>query len=693
MFSSSNNPNKILVVDDDARQITLLHKVLRTQGKIYFEQDGRKAFERVIEICPDVILLDIDMPGTNGYQVLDRLQHDDRTHQIPVIFITSFDSFEDQLRGLNSGAVDFIAKPLRPELVAARVKTHIQLRTHQRELAEISQHARITLDSTGDSVITTDIDGCITYMNPAAELITGVSFSEANGQEIESVMPLRIGERDFTHINPIRLAIKEKRTVGMALNCQLKQKNGNWISVEDSASPLLSESGEVKGAVIVFSDINESHAMALRMSYALQHDQLTNLPNRFLLLDRLKMEITQCQSSNNIIGLVLVDIDNFKYINEEYGFQFGDSLLQKIAKRIHNQLTNNETLSRHNADEFMLLVPNIQDPNELSSLAMRIQEEINQYAELHTELHNFSITMGVSIYPNDADNAQQLMLNADAAMHRAKKDRSYEGICFYSDSLESKFLSRNHVYVQLKNAIANNKVVALYQPIVRSDTHQIEAVEVLMRIEDQQGDILTPDKFIDIAEETRLIIPLGEQLIDIALKQLHQWKSAGFNLRICLNISPLQFLDPNFVPYLLKKIHDHSLLPSSVELEVTESLMLQSLDKVTRDMTHLRQLGITISIDDFGTGYSCLSYLKDLPVDVLKIDRSFIAQLEKKDSDELLVTTIANLANNMGLSSVAEGIETERQSKRLQELGVPFLQGYYFSPPVPHSEIEKKLLL
>ncbi|HCE2133707.1 TPA: EAL domain-containing protein [Vibrio parahaemolyticus] len=688
MFSVSTSSPRILLVDDDADQITLLHQVLKSIGQVFFEQRSVDAIKRAIDIKPDIILLDIQMPGMNGYEVLALLKDHSETALTPVIVITSNDSIEEQLHCLRDGAADFIAKPLQPPVVAARVRTQLMLRNREQQLVEVFRHARITLDSIGDAVITTDKECKVTYLNPTAELLIGMSISDAEGLVIEDVMPLRIGDDGPPHMNPLRLAISENRVVGMALNCQMKCQNGCWVPVEDSAAPLLSEYGEVIGGVIVFDNINESKAMALKMSHTLQYDQLTDLPNRFLLMEHLANEIEKAQHLKRELGLIVLDINGFKLINEEFGFEYGDILLKKIAHCLKNQVHNNGMVSRHNADEFMILAPELCSPAELSNLALSIKETIQQFAKRHPELNNFSISMGLSVFPEDATDAQSLILHSDAALHRAKIDAIHEGICFYSEEMESHSIARREHYSQIKQAINLKRVVALYQPMIDANTGKVTAVEALMRISDEKGHLIPPIEFISIAEETKLIIPLGEQMIHLALAQLKQMQQTQVHLHMALNISPVQFFDPHFVPFLLHAIEEHGVHPSQIEIEVTENLMLDNLQHVTRDMDQLRQLGITISIDDFGTGYSCLSYLKSLPVDVLKMDRSFVNQLNKDNPDESLVRTIAQLAKDTGLKCVAEGVEDSFQVERLRAFGVTLLQGYYFSRPVPFTDIK-----
>lgn len=687
MFSVSESNAKVLIVDDDPSQVIALNDALKGIAEVIFENKSPRAAERAANFSPEVILLDIEMPTMNGYEVLAQLKQQKVTQDIPVIFITSHNTVEEQVKCLSSGAVDFIVKPHHPDVIAARVAMHLKLKRNEKRITQMHQHAMVTLESLGDAVITTDGDCFVTYINPAAELLIGMPMKRALGKPIEEVMPLRIGADGPEHKNPVRLAIEEQRVVGMALNCRMRRQNGDWLAVEDSAAPLFSENGIPIGAVIVFSDINESRAMALRMSHSLQHDQLTDLPNRFLMVDQLKIEINRINPKHEKIGVILLDINRFKMINEEYGFEYGDALLKKISKKIRTQIFRDEMVSRHNADEFMIMVPRIQSNQHLYELAYNIKTSIEEISLSHSEIGNLSVRMGLSVYPDDASDVQSLMIHADTAMHRAKIESQHHGICFYSEEMESSFLARRDSYSQLKRAIAKQEIIPLYQPIVNSVTGRTEAVECLMRISDEQGNIIPPDLFIPLAEETRLIIPLGELLIAKCLEQLKIWCNRGFCLRMCINISPVQFLDPHFVPYLLSEIERTEVRTGLLELEVTEGLMMQPTEKILNDLNCLKRIGIKISIDDFGTGYSCLSYLQELPVDVLKIDRSFVARISEVSPDTPLVSTIASLAKSMKLKSIAEGVETSYQIERLKALGVDMLQGYYFSKPTEAESI------
>ncbi|WP_345878589.1 two-component system response regulator [Shewanella algae] len=688
MFSYNVAPCRILMIDDDVDQINLLHQALKQIGQVFFESNSIDAVERALSVVPDVILLDIEMPEMNGFEVFDKIKLEPSLSNASIIFITSHNSVEEQLKCLERGAADFISKPLQPSVLAARVKSQIGIKQKEKELIALNRHARVTLDSIGDAVITTDNKGVVTYLNQAAELLIGINASNAINQPIEAIMPLKIGEQGPSHPNPIKLAIQDRRVVGMAINCKMQRQDGSWIDIEDSASPLVSDENEVVGGVLIFKDINQSRAMALKMSHVLQHDQLTSLPNRFLFVERLDDELKVAAKSNKKLGLILLDIDRFRLFNEEFGFDYGDALLRKIANRIQSELIDEQIVSRHNADEFMILVPNLKDPSELINFALLIKQTILELTVKHPEIHSFTLSIGLSLYPDDALTSESLMFHADNALHRAKLEPQHDGVCFYSEDLETRLVARRQNISQLKNVITYNKVTAYYQPLIEPKTGKTIAVEALMRIIDEDNNVLLPRDFIEMAEETRLIIPLGEQLIRQALAQLKNWNKNSITLRLCLNVSPIQFVDPSFLPFLLNALEEYEVNPATIELEVTESLMLQNMQHVIQDMVQLRKLGVSISVDDFGTGYSCLSYLRDLPIDVLKIDRSFVAQINESSPKDALVCTITNLANEMGLQSVAEGVETQFHAQRLRELGVTLLQGYYFSKPVPAQDIK-----
>lgn len=690
MFTSDGPSKKILIVDDDSNQVVILSQILKEIGDVYFELDGLAALITAKKSKPDIILLDIDLPYLNGLEVIDKLKENKSTRNIPIIFITSHNTIEGQLDCLKKGAVDYIAKPLHPRIVAARVKLHLALQAKGRQIAELFQHSKIALDAIGDAVITTDKNCRITFMNPTAELIIGILFNQARGKLIEEIMPLRVGFDKTPHINPLRISIQDNRIVGLAINCQIQKQNGQWIAIHNSSAPLVSDTNEVVGGVIVFNEPNSSD---MKMTHTIQYDQLTNLPNRFLFLERLNAHIDDSYKNKSKLGLILIDINKFKFINEEYGFEFGDQLLKDIAVRIKIKLSNNEILSRHNADEFILLVPKIEDPKTLADLAESIKGTILGITEDYPSIDSLSVSMGLSIYPDDANNSESLLLHAGSALQRAKKQISDDNYCFYSADMELQDITRRKIYSRIKSAIITDDIVSLYQPIIDVNTGKTVAVEALMRIKNEDGGLIPPLDFIPLAEETKLIIPLGEIMILLCFKQLRSWVDRGMNIRMCINISPVQFTSPKFFLFLMKSIKKYKIDPRMIELEVTESLMLKDLSKVIIEMNKLKEIGITISIDDFGTGFSCLSYLKKLPINVVKIDKSFVSDISEFISDEVLVKTIITLAKSMKFQTIAEGVESTNQANRLRELGVSYLQGYIFSRPVVADEIKKEYVI
>lgn len=686
MFGISRSAQKILLVDDDPNQIVFLNKTLENIAAVHFALNGRDALDMAIELQPDLVLLDIEMPGCDGFEVCRLLRADVRTAGITVIFLTGHTETDVQLQCFQAGGVDFIGKPFQPEVVGARVRTHLRLRQKERELIEAHQHARVTLKSIGDAVITSDLDGVVTYMNPVAESMIGLSCEQAVGLQVEQVMPLRVGGDGRPHINPLRLALRERRVVGMAMDCEMLSRKGHWIPVEDSAAPLMSERGEVLGGVIVFHDVSEARAMALKMSHLAHYDQLTNLPNRILLVDRIETAISDARRAGRRMGVLVINIDHFKLINTEFGFAFGDRVLQDLSSAFQNVLMKGETLSRHNNDGFIVVVPDIDQLSQLADLAVVIQSATLQVATASADLSDLTVSQGISVFPDDAGDQETLVRHADAAMYKAKSQHPGT-YCFFSTEIDHAIIKRRRTHGLLQAAISQQGVAALYQPLIDAGSGTTVAVEALMRIRCPDGQLLPPADFMELAEETRLIIPLGQLLITRVLEQLQSWHDAGHPIRGCINISAVQFTDPEFWPALRRTIESSRIDPRKIELEVTESLMLHNVSNIAQVMHEMRTLGITVSIDDFGTGYSSLAYLRDLPVDVLKIDRRFVADMTVSRQGETLVRTIVAMAKSIGLDIVAEGVERPEQAAMLRQMEVNLLQGYLYSKPVPGDDI------
>ena len=698
MAVSETEKQVILIVDDQTGNIALLSDILSDLGDIYFVTDSTQAYEKALQLQPDVILLDIEMPQLNGFEVCQQLKNSPLTCDISIIFISALTEAEFEFNSLSYGAVDFIARPFNREICRLRVQNHLilqqqakALRLGQQQIYAEKQRLQVTLNSIGDAVIATDVDGCITFVNPIAERMTGWRASDAVGQHVTTVMQLQDADSKQRSTNPIMLALSEKRIVAMALNCELiNRSSAEAIPVEDSAAPIFDINGDMLGAIIVFHDVGQARALATKMSFLANHDQLTGLPNRVLLNDRIHQACRLAAMIERQVGIILLDIDQFKYLNDSLGHQLGDALLLMLVKRLQTVLEADHTLARIGGDEFVLIYPDIAHIEQISILAQNIHRVMRQPFDIDGKKYSMSLSMGISLYPTDSASEEELMRHADVALFKAKQE-GRNRYCFFSEELGQRMLERHQQEQHLRNAIEHNRLEVYFQPKVALETGRIIGAEALVRIRSEDGKMVSPADFIPLAEETGLIVPLGKAVMIKSCQQAAAWRAAGITLPVSVNIAAAQFTDPGLV-WLIEQLLMECRLPAHLlELEVTETALIQNPDRTAEILRKFRALGIRIAIDDFGTGYSSLSYLKQFKVDVLKIDMSFVKDMLQDKSDYEIVKTIISLGQSMNIELIAEGIETAAHQASLLELGCLYGQGYYYSKPLPSEQFMQYL--
>jgi len=416
------------------------------------------------------------------------------------------------------------------------------------------------------------------------------------------------------------------------------------------------------------------------------HDTLTGLPNRALLLDRLESATFRAQRNNSMSALMMVDIDNLKLINETLGHHNGDKIIQSVASRLSQSIRDTDTLSRSGGDEFNLIIENIKNLEDVGLLAAKFSDIIEHRLTIMDHEIHIKASIGISLYPQDGTDIGSLLSNADAALYRAKEQGGnvYE---FYSPELGKQANRRLKLENNLRQAIENDELVVYYQPKIDLNSGFANGMEALVRWNHPSQGIIPPDEFIPIAEETGLIIPLGKQVIKKACAQFKKWQDDDIPVtNISINVSARQFKEEDLVTLFEETLEKNRLDATHIELELTESALLHNEDHAESTLKQLHKMGLKISIDDFGTGYASLSYLKRLPIDILKIDKSFTDGILHDPDDIAIVNAIYGLAKGLGLKLVAEGIETSEQLARVKSIGVDYGQGYYWSPPKPAEQ-------
>jgi len=428
-----------------------------------------------------------------------------------------------------------------------------------------------------------------------------------------------------------------------------------------------------------------------RIQFLAYYDHLTGLPNRFLLRDRLQIALAHARRKRNHVAVLFIDLDRFKNINDSLGHQAGDVLLQQVAERLKQCVRPDDTVCRLGGDEFLIILSDIRLLNDAAKIAVKVAETVARpYCINGAEFH-ITPSTGISIYPNDGENIDTLIRNADSAMYFAKESgrNNYQ---FFTADLNSRALQVLSMETSLRRALEREELILHYQPQVDLGSGRITGLEALLRWQHPELGLVRPGDFVPLAEETGLILPLGEWVLRTACSQAKKWQNAGLGpMAIAVNLSARQFQQQNLTRQVAAVLKDTGLSPHLLELELTESLMMHSPEEAIRTLDQLRALGVRVSIDDFGTGYSSLSYLKRFPIDKLKIDRSFVQEIAAGHGDEAIVIAIITLAHSLNLQVVAEGVETDRQLAFLRAHQCDSLQGHLFYPPLPGSQVPSLL--
>lgn len=546
----------ILIVDDQSSDLQILQAAVNELAQVHIAHDGRMALE-IARFCrPDVILLDIEMPGMSGFELCRLIKADAKLCDAAILFVTAHTQTENEVAALEQGAIDFIQKPLSIPVVRAHVRAHLNLRTEAKRLAYF--------------------------------------------------------------------------------------------------------------------------------------DALTNLPNRMLLRDRAEQMLQKARRSGSRLALLLLDLDNFKGINDTLGHSTGDLILKEVSARLTEVSRNLDTVSRQGGDEFVILVTDIQRSEVISDYVERLLEVIAMPMNIAGSRFDLSACIGVSVFPDDGDDLESLYRQADAAMYQAKQE-GRNRYRFFSQSIESDARARHLLESHMRSALESGVFEVFYQLRFDVSRQQSCGMEALIRWRRADGELVSPAEFIPLAEETGLIVPMGKQVLHQACHDAKLLLDHGKRLCVGVNISVVQFREESFLDMIKEVLNDTGLPAELLELEITEGVLARDMDQTRALLDELKHMGVRIAIDDFGTGYSSLSYLKRLPIDVLKIDQSFVRDMLTDRSDAAIIEAIVRMGQALDLELVAEGVECSEQSQQLLALGCKLMQGYFYCRPMPFEQLRKSL--
>lgn len=551
-----------------------------------------------------------------------------------------------------------------------------KMRTEE-TLKETSQLNQQIINSAGEGVIVYDRDLRYQVWNPYMEQLTGIRAGRILGQRLLDVFPALENSGLIE-----RLELAKAGKMPDSLEYPLTSDDGSssrWCL--DTSAPLRNTKGEIIGVIATVQDVTDRKRYERELEYQSSHDALTGLANRNLLTDRLGQSLIYAGRSKRIVAVLFLDLDRFKVINDSLGHSYGDQLLQMVASRLNHCVRQGDTVSRLSGDEFVITLVEVAELDDVVLLSKRILEKLGKPFQLKGHELRISASIGISLFPRDGDNVETMLRHADIAMYQAKEEG--DTFRFFAPEMNLRIQGTLELEADLRRALEEKEFTLYYQPKIEISSGRITGCEALVRWQHPRRGLVSPGDFIPLAEETGLIVPLGSWVLREVCKQARGWQDAGLPpITLGANLSARQFRQNDLVNEVQEALQDTKLAPGTLELELTETMVMHDPDSAAETMHHLKELGIILSLDDFGTGYSSLNYLRRFPVDNLKIDRTFISDVTHDASAAAMVSSVVAIAHNLGIKAVAEGVETWDQYDLLAECSCDALQGFLFSRPL-----------
>lgn len=684
MTLHSNQSTKILIVEDDQVTRLTLAKVLQKSGyEILIAEDGKAGIQAFMTHHPHLILMDVMMPNMNGFEATHAIREIEKSRAVPILMLTALDDVTSIDEAFEAGATDFITKPINWGLLVQRVKYSLrtatiedQLRSSQAQLTYAQKLARLGYWEwdVQKNLVTASKSAYKMFAIPAQNDMTFEQFTQ------------NIMDRDKLIV---RQAIADTLNgqTSIQVSFRVINTNGDITHIEFLGDANYDENGNMQKITGSAQDLTRLHKAETLLQYQATHDSLTELANRNHFQQVIINHLTDFPEQ--LSAVLVFDIDRFKQINSNLGQEQGDQVLRAIAQRLNRITRANDFTARLGNDEFAILIRNYKNTAELTQMMNRIHEDMATPFEIdHQELY-ISFSIGVATFPEDGKTAEQLLNNANMARSEAKT-RGGSQYLYYQSEMNSAAQDALQLENSLRQAVKNGQIEVFFQPQVDVKTEQPTGAEALVRWMHPERGMISPATFIPMAESTGMIVEIGEFVLRESMKQAIHWHQLGYPIHIGINLSGRQFAQSDLVTTVQRALHDFPLDSKYVDLEITESLAMGEGDTNINTLKALKALGVNIAIDDFGTGYSSLAYLHSFPIDTLKIDRSFIINLETPEGQAITNTVLA-LAKGLDLEVVAEGVELDTQVSFLREKGCDIFQGFKYGRPMPKQDFENWL--
>ncbi len=697
--------SKVLIVDDLPDNLIALEKVLNfLEADIYKASGGQEALALMLRHTFALVLMDVQMPDLDGFEVAELMKSYEETKDIPLIFITAINKEEKYIfKGYESGAVDYLFKPIEPDILMSKVKVFLNLNQKQTELCNalidvknLSRQNQQILNSVHEGILGLNITGTITFANPSACRMLMFSQEELIGRHIKSF--LEENNIDSPLNNPEYLSNNVFFSSEQKENNEIDKfccRDGKRIPVEYSCSVMSDNDDDYRGHVLVFQDVTDRKLVEEKLIRLANFDSLTGIANRTYFHQHLQNTLSRAERHDRNIAVLFMDLDYFKEANDRLGHDGGDLILIEVADRLKNCLRTEDMLARLGGDEFAVILEGIAIPEDAAPIAQKIIDSLDNPYYIYDQEILISVSIGIATYPEVGKSPDALLKAADTAMYSAKEEgrKRYQ---YFIPDMQKRALTRSLLQKDLKVALNNNEFSVNYQILVSTETNKPVGVEQLLRWTHIERGNVSPTDFISVAEELGIIVSIGEWSLLKACNQIKQWRdneTIDENFIVSINLSARQLKEESLVPFVANAIKESGINPKQLEMELTETAIMDNPETAIKVLNNLHELGISIAIDDFGTGYSSLSYLTKLPVETLKIDRVFVKDIVHDVNDEVIIKATIAMAHNMGLKVIAEGVENTDQIKFLKENNCDVLQGFYFSKPESADKIAKKLSL
>ena len=683
--------NRLMIVEDEvlvskdisSRLIHMGYEVCCSAGK------GSEAIKKALDHKPDLILMDIHLrDNIDGIEAAGIIH---QSYDVPIIFCTAYSNTETLERAKITAPYGYILKPFDNRELEINIEIALYKHRAEKELRETQERLNTTLRNINEGVIATDTEGRAFLVNTVAESLVGLQVGETKGIPITQMLETKDFETGSQNLDLLDQVLTKGESI-WNVRQYLVRRNGSEVPIEISANAIRANRNEIIGMVISIRDISQQINFERKIRHNAFFDSLTNLPNRTLFLDRVGHAISRAQQSRNYSFAVLfIDLDQFRVINEGLGHRAGDELIIDVSHRIGDTLNHADTLSRFSGDIFAVLLDNIKSIEDVMDTCNQIQNDFSTGFTVDHRAIDISSSMGIVLHKSSYLHAEDMMRDADTAMHRAKTQAKGAYVVF-DHEMHNNALRYIEWREEMQKAIDNEAFEVYYQPIISPACAKVHSLEALLRWKSDKYGYVSPAEFIPIAEDAGLICAIGEWVMNSVCQQINTWqRDHNLKLKVAVNLSANQFEQESLPSQISEILAQHAVPAELFAVEVTEGVAMKNIDSSIKTLQELKSSGISISIDDFGTGYSSLAYLKQFPINTLKIDRSFVVDITHSSDDQAIAQAIIALGQKLQLNVLAEGIETKEQLEFLMNNGCELIQGHYFCKAMPASEIPSYL--